>query len=89
MRRTGRERQGDAHITFDTDGMDAAPALRTGTPEADGLAYEEARRFLEPVRTQNPQAGLDLVEAGLLYDPTRITALLANQLRVETLGATF
>jgi len=39
------------------------------------------------VRTHNPQAGLDPVETGLLYDPTRITALLANRLRVETLGA--
>jgi arginase family enzyme len=33
MRRTGREHQGDAHITFNIDGMDVAPALRTGTPE--------------------------------------------------------
>ncbi len=39
------------------------------------------------MRTQNPQAGLDLVEAGLLYGSTRITALLVNQLRVKTLGA--
>ncbi len=66
MRRTGRERQGDAYITFDIDGMDAAPALRTGTPEAGGLVYEEARRFLEPACTHNPLAGLDLVEAGPL-----------------------
>jgi arginase family enzyme len=33
MRRTGRERQGDAYITCDIDGMDVAPTLRTGTPE--------------------------------------------------------
>ena len=61
--------------------------LRTGTPEADGLVYEEARRFLEPACTHNPLTGLDQVEAGPLYDPTWITALLANQLRVGTLGA--
>ena len=79
----------DVYITFDIDGMDASLAPGTGTPEVGGLAYEEARRFLEIVCADNRLVGFDMVEVNPLYDPTQITALLANQLMVETLGFTF
>jgi agmatinase len=67
--------------------MDAA--LETGMREAGGLVYEETRRFLELVCTNNRLVGFDLVEVNPLYDPTQITALLADQLPVETLGLVF
>lgn len=77
------------YITFDIDGMDASLAPGTGTPEVGGLTYEQARRFLELVVTNNRLVGFDMVEVNPLYDPTQITALLASQLIVETLGFAF
>lgn len=76
----------DVYITFDIDGMDAALVPGTGTPEVGGLTYEQARRFLELVATQNRVVGFDMVEVNPLYDPMESTALLATQLIVETLG---
>ena len=79
----------DVYFTFDIDGMDASLAPGTGTPEVGGLTYEEARRCLEVVCTRNRVVGFDMVEVNPLYDPMETTALLANQLIVETLGFLF
>ena len=79
----------DVYVTFDIDGMDASLVPGTGTPEVGGLTYEQARRFLELVVPNNRLVGMDLVEVNPLYDPTQITALMASQLIVETLGFAF
>ncbi|MFO0996703.1 MAG: agmatinase [Alphaproteobacteria bacterium] len=79
----------NVYVTFDIDAMDASIAPGTGTPEVGGLTYEQARRLLEMVCENNTIVGLDLVEVNPLFDPTNITALLANHLLIETLGFLF
>ena len=56
----------------------------TGTPEAGGLYFEQARRFLERVCERNRLVGMDLVEVNPGLDRTQITGLLAAQLLVES-----
>lgn len=79
----------DVYITFDIDGMDAAIAPGTGTPEVGGLTYEQARRFLEIVCGRNRIVGFDMVEMNPSLDPSQITALLCAQIMVETMGFLF
>jgi len=76
----------DIYITFDIDGMDAAIAPGTGTPEVGGLNYEQARAILECLCRRNRVVGVDLVELNPSLDPQEITALLANQLLLDIAG---
>lgn len=79
----------DVYITFDIDALDAAVAPGTGTPEPGGLTFVQVRRFLELVCANNRIVGMDLVEVNPLYDPSHITALVANHVLVEVLGTLF
>ena len=79
----------DVYISFDIDAMDPGIAPGTGTPEVGGLQYEEAREILEVTCPRNRIVGMDLVEVNPNYDAGQITALLAAQLIVETLGFVF
>ncbi len=74
------------YVTFDIDGMDSGIAPGTGTPEVGGLDFEQARGILEFVCEKNRLVGFDLVELNPSLDPTQITALLANQIIIETAG---
>jgi agmatinase len=76
----------NVYISFDIDAMDPSIAPGTGTPEVGGIQYEQARRILEIACERNTIVGMDMVEVNPQYDPTNITALLANHLIVETLG---
>lgn len=76
----------NVYITFDIDGMDAAIAPGTGTPEVGGLDYEQARSILEHICVNNKIIGMDLVELNPNFDQQQITALLANQLLLEVAG---
>jgi len=77
------------YITLDIDAMDPSIAPGTGTPEVGGLLYPQARALLESVCRNNEVVGFDLVEVNPLYDTGQITALLATQLIIETLGCLY
>lgn len=77
------------YVTFDIDAMDPSIAPGTGTPEVGGLTFEQARCFLAAACADNRLVGFDVVEVNPYFDPARITALLASQLIVETLGFVF
>ena len=79
----------DVYITFDIDAFDASIAPGTGTPEPGGLNFVQVRRFLDAVCSRNRIVGLDIVEVNPLYDPSHITALLANHVIVEVLAALY
>jgi agmatinase len=76
-------------VTFDIDAFDAAIVPGTDTPEVGGLSFEQARRLLELVVTRNRLVGFDLVEVNPSLDVSQITALLAIQVMVETVGFAF
>jgi agmatinase len=77
------------YISFDIDGMDPSIAPGTGTPEVGGLNFNQARALLEAVCASNRVVGMDMVEVNPLFDSGQITALLATQLIIETLGFVF
>ena len=79
----------DVYITFDIDAFDASVAPGTGTPEPGGLNFVQVRRFLDAICSKNRIVGLDVVEVNPLYDPSFITALLANHVIVEVLAALY
>jgi agmatinase len=82
---TGRS----VYISFDIDGMDPSIAPGTGTPEVGGLNFAQGRALLQAVCARNRVIGFDMVEVNPLFDSGQITALLATQLIVETLGFVF
>jgi agmatinase len=66
-------------ISVDIDVVDPAAAPGTGTPEPGGLT---ARDLLDTVRRLGRElevVGADVVEVAPAYDPSHITALLANR----------
>ena len=79
----------DVYITFDIDGMDAAIAPGTGTPEVGGLNFEQARYFLDVICQRNRIVGFDMVEMNPSLDPSQITALLCAQIMIEVMGFVF
>lgn len=73
-------------ISVDIDVVDPAAAPGTGTPEPGGLT---ARELLDTVRRLGRDltvVGADVVEVAPAYDPTNITALLANRVILELLN---
>lgn len=77
------------YITFDIDVFDASVAPGTGTPEVGGLTFVQVRKLLERICQNNEIVGLDLVEVNPLYDPSFITALVANHVLVDFLSFLF
>ncbi|OFW62769.1 MAG: agmatinase [Actinobacteria bacterium RBG_16_67_15] len=73
-------------ISVDIDVVDPAAAPGTGTPEPGGLT---ARDLLDTVRRLGRDlevVGADVVEVAPAYDPSHITALLANRVILELLN---
>jgi agmatinase len=77
------------YITFDIDSMDPSIAPGTGTIEVGGLWYEQARAILEGVCRQNEIVGFDVVEVNPMIENTQLTAILAAQVTLDTLGFIF
>jgi agmatinase len=50
------------HLTIDVDGLDPAIVPATGTPEPDGLTWNEALDVLRTVAVAAPVVGMDCVE---------------------------
>lgn len=73
-------------ISVDIDVVDPGMAPGTGTPEPGGLS---SRQLLDTVRRLAKElevVGADVVEVSPPYDPTEITAYLANRVVLEILN---
>lgn len=79
----------DIYLSFDIDVFDPAFAPGTGFPEPGGLSFHEVRRILKALARRCRIVGMDLVEVNPYLDPSRITALLAARLILDTLGLIF
>jgi agmatinase len=64
------------YVSYDTDAIDPAFAPGTGAPEPGGFTSREILRAAELIGRAKPGA-FDLVELGMSYDPSGITASLA------------
>jgi agmatinase len=73
-------------VSVDIDVVDPAAAPGTGTPEPGGLT---SRQLLDTVRRLGRDLdvlGADVVEVAPAYDPSEVTALLANRVVLELLN---
>jgi agmatinase len=79
------------YLTIDIDGFDPSIAPGTGTPSHGGFMYYEVLEIIQGLarRSQGAIVGIDLVEVAPAYDPTGITAILAAQLLLNTIGFVF
>jgi agmatinase len=50
------------YVTFDVDGLDPSVMPATGTPEPNGLSWDEATRLLRRVGAERRVVGCDVVE---------------------------
>lgn len=50
------------YVTFDVDGLDPAVMPATGTPEPNGLGWDETMRFLKQLGARRTVVGCDVVE---------------------------
>ena len=79
------------YFTIDIDGFDPSIAPGTGTPSHGGFLYYEVLEIIQALvqRSKGQIVGIDLVEVAPAYDPAGITAILAAQLLLNTLGFVF
>ncbi len=79
------------YLTIDIDGFDPSIAPGTGTPSHGGFLYYEVLELIQGLARRSGGAivGIDLVEVAPAYDPTGITAILAAQLLLNSIGFVF
>jgi len=79
------------YFTIDIDGFDPSIAPGTGTPSHGGFLYYEVLEIIQALvkRSGGRIVGMDLVEVAPAYDPAGVTAILAAQLLLNTLGFIF
>jgi agmatinase len=73
-------------LSVDVDVVDPGMAPGTGTPEPGGLT---SRQLLDAIRRcalELPVVGMDVVEVAPAYDPSEVTAYLANRVVLEALS---
>ena len=74
-------------LSVDIDVVDPGMAPGTGTPEPGGLTSRELLEAVRRICLELPIVGIDVVEVAPAYDPTEITAFLANRVVLEALSA--
>lgn len=79
------------YLTIDIDGFDPSIAPGTGTPSHGGFLYYEVAELIQAlaIRSRGNIVGIDLVEVAPAYDPAGITAILAAQLLLNSIGFIF
>jgi agmatinase len=79
------------YITIDIDGFDPSIAPGTGTPSHGGFQYYEVLEIIQALakRSQGRIVGMDLVEVAPAYDLSGMTAILAAQLLMNSIGFVF
>jgi agmatinase len=75
------------YVSIDIDVLDPSIAPGTGTPEVDGLSFDQLRQILVALPSKGRLAGMDVVEVTPYYDPGGITALAAARLVIDLVGA--
>lgn len=80
---------GATYLTIDIDVLDPSVAPGTGTPEVDGLLHRQLVQLLRGIADRSEIVCVDLVEVNPLFDPADLTAMMAAQIVVETLGMVF
>ncbi|WP_439815092.1 agmatinase [Zavarzinia sp. CC-PAN008] len=74
------------YLTIDIDGFDPSIAPGTGTPSHGGFLYYEILELLDGITKKGPVIGMDLVEVAPDYDHSGMTAILAAQILLNTIG---
>jgi agmatinase len=78
------------YITIDIDGFDPSIAPGTGTPSHGGFLYYEVLEIIQALVLRGAHiVGMDLVEVAPAYDLSGITAILAAQLLLNSIGFIF
>ena len=79
------------YFTIDIDGFDPSIAPGTGTPSHGGFLYYEVLEIIQALvrRERGNIVGMDLVEVAPAYDPGGVTAILAAQLLLNSIGYIF
>jgi agmatinase len=77
------------YLSIDIDGFAPSIAPGTGTPSHGGFTYYEVLELIAGLVKQGQVAGIDLVEVAPDYDHSGITAILAAQLLLNTIGRIF
>jgi len=75
------------YLTVDVDVLDPAFAPGTGAPEPGGMTSSDLLAGIRAVATRTPLVGMDVVEVCPPFDPTEITAHVANRCIMEALSA--
>ena len=74
------------YLTIDIDAFDPSIAPGTGTPSHGGFQYYEVLELIAGLAKRGQIVGIDLVEVAPDYDHSGITAILAAQLLMNTIG---
>ncbi len=74
-------------LSVDIDVVDPGMAPGTGTPEPGGLTSRELLEAVRRICLELPIVGIDVVEVAPAFDCADITAILANRVVLEALGA--
>lgn len=74
------------YLTIDIDAFDPSIAPGTGTPSHGGFHYYEVLELIAGLAKRGQIVGIDLVEVAPDYDHSGITAILAAQLLMNTIG---
>jgi len=77
------------YLSIDIDAFDPSIAPGTGTPSHGGFGYYEVLELIAGLAARGSIAGIDLVETAPDYDHSGITAILAAQLLLNTIGRIF
>ena len=75
------------YISVDIDVIDPGLAPGTGTPEPGGMLTREVLRAIRQIVGAVELAGLDVVEVSPPYDHAETTAMAANRVILEAIGA--
>ena len=73
-------------VSVDIDVVDPGGAPGTGTPEPGGMSPRELLDAVRRLGRELPVVGADVVEVSPPYDPSGITAMLANRVVLELLN---
>jgi agmatinase len=77
------------YLSIDIDGFDPSIAPGTGTPSHGGFLYYDVLELIAGLVKRGQVVGIDLVEVAPDYDHAGITAILAAQLLLNTIGRIF
>jgi len=77
------------YLTIDIDGFDPSIAPGTGTPSHGGFLYYEMLELFMGLTARGRIVGIDLVEVAPDYDHSGMTAILAAQILLNTIGRIF